>query len=153
MTEITITAFELAVRFVGVKETAGAVHNPQIVAMLRLDDPSIWTDETPWCSAFTNYIAWLLRLPRSKSLAARSWLNVGTPMPVRSAEPRFDVVILNRDHGPDDPRMAGPGHVGFFAGFDSAREQVYVLGGNQGDAVSLAYFPAERILGVRRLLV
>jgi hypothetical protein len=44
-----------------------------------------------------------------------------------------------------------PGHVGFFAGYDAVREIVQLLGGNQEDAVSIASFPAERILGIRRL--
>lgn len=35
------------------------------------------------------------------------------------------------------------------AGLEGGR--VLVLGGNQGDQVSIAGFPAERLLGVRRL--
>jgi uncharacterized protein (TIGR02594 family) len=140
-----ITAFDLAERFVGLHEVPGVASNPQVLAMLRLDDPSIADDETPWCSAFANYIAWLLRLPRSKSLAARSWLSVGIPIGLPHARPDFDVVVLSRP-------SAGPtaGHVGFFAGSDP--EVVWLLGGNQGDAVSVADFPVSRVLGVRRLL-
>jgi hypothetical protein len=39
--------------------------------------------------------------------------------------------------------------VGWFAGVDKG--QVLVLGGNQGDQVSVASFPVSRVLGVRRL--
>ncbi len=137
----------------GVKETPGADSNPQFLAMLRLDESWPSGDDVPWCSAFVNFVAWLLRLPRSKKLYARSWLDVGEPVLLGAAEPGFDVVVLTRGKelpppatGPD----TRPAHVGFFAGRDGARS-VLVLGGNQGDAVSVASFPADRILGIRRL--
>lgn len=143
-----ITAFGLAQRFVGVREVKGAVDNPLVCAMLRLDDDWPEHDEVPWCSAFVNFVCWLLRLPRSKSLAARSWLGVGTPVPLSQAVVGFDVVVLQRG---DNPKT---GHVGFFAGFEGPLDvpRVLVLGGNQGDAVALSAFDQTRVLGVRRLL-
>jgi uncharacterized protein (TIGR02594 family) len=145
-----ITAFDLAQRFIGVKEAPGAANNPHVLAMLKLDASWVQGDDTPWCSAFANYVAWLLRLPRSKSLAARSWLQVGRPVPLQEAEPGFDVVVLKRGtaHGPEV--LQAPGHVGFFAGVEGDR--VLVLGGNQGDAVSIAPYKTADVLGVRRLL-
>lgn len=137
-----ITAFDLAQRFVGIKEIPGAGDNPQILSFLRLDDAWPGHDEVPWCSGFANYIAWLLRLPRSKSLAARSWLDIGVAIDLDQATPGYDVVILSRGAPP-------AGHVGLFAGRDGAT--VRVLGGNQGNTVSIASFPVERVLGVRRL--
>lgn len=147
-----ITAFGLAERFVGVRETAGLASTPLIVAMLRLDQAWPGGDDVAWCSAFVNWIAWLLRLPRSKSLAARSWLTVGRLVALEHARPGFDVVILTRGAEPQPgPHVVdAPGHVGFFAGFESG--YVWILGGNQGDAVSLARFPSGRVLGVRRLV-
>jgi uncharacterized protein (TIGR02594 family) len=137
-----ITPYDLAQRFVGLSEVRGTVDNPQILAMLRLDGNWPEHDEVPWCSAFVNYIAWLLRLPRSKSLAARSWLDVGKPVKLSEAICGSDVVILSRDGG---------GHVGFYA--EQSSETVSLLGGNQGDKVSIAAFPLVRVLGVRRLEV
>jgi uncharacterized protein (TIGR02594 family) len=96
MKGIETTAFDLAQRFVGVTEIAGSASNPQILAMLRLDEKWPEGDHVPWCSAFMNYIAWLRRLPRSKSLQARSWLLVGKAVKLEDAEPGFDVVILKR---------------------------------------------------------
>ncbi len=147
-----VTAYDLAQRFVGIREVPGVAANPMIAAMLSLDDKSQASDEIAWCSAFVNYIAWLLRLPRSKSLAARSWLSVGVPLMLKDATPGFDVVILKRG-GADQPGpevLHAQGHVGFFGGLDA--ESVHVLGGNQGDSVSLAPFPKGRVLGVRSLL-
>jgi len=147
-----VTPFDLAQRLVGVKETQGAASNPMVLAMLQLDAGTAVTDDaTPWCSAFVNYIAWLMRLPRSKSLAARSWLVVGRSVALADAEPGYDIVVLQRGSGrqPGPDVLQAPGHVGFFAGLEGDR--VLVLGGNQGDAVSVARFPAGTVLGVRRL--
>lgn len=148
---MTVSAFSLAQRFVGVAEVPGAGSNAHVLAMLRLDAGWPAGDGVPWCSAFVNYVAWLLRLPRSKSLAARSWLGVGVPVGLELAAPGFDVVVLKRGAGvqPGPEVLEAPGHVGFFAGLELDR--VLILGGNQGDRVSVAGFPAADVLGVRRL--
>ena len=143
------SAFDIALRFSGLKETPGAVHNPQVMAMLKLDQAWPPGDETPWCSAFVSYVAWLLDLPRSKRLSARSWLKVGNPIMLEDARPGFDIVVLNRG-GSSDPAAPGPGHVGFFAGIDQDGS-LLLLGGNQGDRVCVATFAAGLVLGVRRL--
>jgi len=155
MKKIEITAYDLAQRFVGMTEVAGKVSNPQILAMLQLD--TLWPeqDEVPWCSAFVNYIAWLLRLPRSKDLRARSWLDVGIFIPVElieRAEIGFDVVILKRGGGnqPGPEVINASGHVGFFAGKEE--NKVLILGGNQSDSVNISRFLVLNILGIRRLL-
>lgn len=148
---ISITAFEVAQRFVGVKEIPGRDNNNQVLAMLKLDDPWPAGDEVPWCSAFVNYIAWLLRLPRSKSLRARSWLTIGYSVELADAEVGFDVVVLKRN-GDDQPGpevLDAVGHVGFFAGTEA--DQILVLGGNQSDSVKVSPYPEYRLLGIRRL--
>ena len=150
-TSIPVTAFSLAQRFVGVKEVSGEASNPHILAMLKLDSKWPKGDETPWCSALANYVCWLLRLPRSKSLRARSWLDVGVPVALDEAIAGFDVVILKRGTGkqPGPENTTAPGHVGFFAGVEG--KHVLVLGGNQKDAVNVRPYPKSRVLGVRRL--
>ena len=148
---MTITPLEIAERFIGAREVEGSASNPAILAMLQLDDAWPKDDAVPWCSAFANYVCWLLRLPRSKSLRARSWLRVGVPISIEGAYPGFDVVILKRGGGrqPGPDVIKAPGHVGFFAGIEGKR--VLLVGGNQGDAVSMRGYPVARILGVRRL--
>lgn len=139
------TPFALAQRMVGeIRELPGGAHHPYVqwghmLCGLGSDQP----DETPWCSSFVNAICWQLRLPRSKSAAARSWLAVGQQVHLALAKVGFDVVVLKRGSNP------AQGHVGFYAGHDA--EHVFVLGGNQSDAVTVAPFPVERVLGVRRL--
>lgn len=148
---MNLTAFDIASRFIGIREIEGKVSNPQILSMLQLDAKWPKGDEVPWCSAFPNYIAWIMRLPRSKSLRARSWLNVGTPISINQARQGFDVVILKRGSGrqPGPSVIAAPGHVGFYASHDS--KHVYLLGGNQSNSVTVSPYPLSRVLGVRSL--
>jgi uncharacterized protein (TIGR02594 family) len=151
MQNVELSAFKLAQRFVNIAEVPGLASNPHVLAMLRLDQKWPKGDDVPWCSAFVNYIAWLLRLPRSKSLRARSWLLIGQPISIENAEAGFDVVILKRGKGkqPGPDVIKAPGHVGFFAGLED--NNVLMLGGNQKDTVNVSGFPDHRILGVRRL--
>lgn len=150
---MNITAYQLATRFEGLKETPGVVHNPAVVSMLRLVVPGVADDETPWCSAFVHYVAWLLDVPRAKSLRARSWLTVGKPVSLLEAAPGWDVVVLTRgENAPPATVLQAPGHVGFFVARVGAPSKVRVFGGNQSNQVSYEDFPASRVLGVRRLL-
>lgn len=143
----------MAQRFVGeIHEIPGQDNEPFIQWCLTLCGFQVGTpDEMPWCSAFANACCWLVRAPRTKSAMARSWLGIGRVVEITDAQPGYDVVILKRGHGqqPGPEHADAPGHVGFFAGFTQGR--VSVLGGNQGDAVSVAAFPVSQILGIRRL--
>ena len=141
-----VSLYSIAMRFVGMKEVQGATSNPAILAMLQLDQEWPTGDHVPWCSAFVNYCTWLLDLPRSKSLMARSWLEVGWSIDVEEAA-RGDIVVLRNEV--DDGKS---GHVGLFSESSPLdREHVWILGGNQNDEVSISPYPIERILGVRRL--
>jgi uncharacterized protein (TIGR02594 family) len=148
---IKTSAFKIASKFIGTHEIAGSVSNPQILAMLRLVDSTAGADEIAWCSAFINYIAWLLGLPMSKSLAARSWLKVGTVITLDQAQVDCDIVILSRGFGeqPGPEVIAAPGHVGFYAGMKDG--MVLLLAGNQGNSISIQPFNQAHILGVRRI--
>src|SRR5690606_17107807 len=107
------------------------------------------SDEVPWCSSFMNAIAFLLDIPRSGSAAARSWLEVGEEVDLDAAKPGFDVVILKRGGGnqPGPEVIHAPGHVGLYSQHDNFF--VDVLGGNQGNKVSISSYERGRILGVR----
>ena len=144
---ICLSAYEMASRFVGVKEIPGRMDDPFILAMLQLDSNWPEHDEVPWCSAYCNFVSWLLRLPRSKSLMARSWLSVGTPVDQNAAEPYNDVVVLWRGS-----IEATTGHVAFFSGWENDGKSVLLLGGNQSNSVNITSYPVEKILGIRRLL-
>lgn len=141
-----MTAFDLAQRFVGeIQELPGTSEHPFIqwchmLCGLGHDQP----DTVPWCSSFVNAVAWQLRLPRSKSAAARSWLTIGEAVSgFNFASVGYDVVVLKRGSN------AALGHVGFYAGHDG--ERIHVLGGNQGNTVSIAPFSELDVVGIRRL--
>lgn len=147
-----VRAYDLARKFHGLRELPGSLHSAAVLAMLQHVDRSVRDDETPWCSAFVNYVTWLLDLPSSNSLAARSWLTVGTSVSLLEARAGYDVVVLSRGpHAPPASVLDAPGHVGFFHAYDIAARTVAVLGGNQGNQVCLQGFAAARVLDIRRL--
>lgn len=152
MIGVCVTPYSIAMRFLGVREVPGSDSNPAVLAMLQLDNQWPEGDDVPWCSALPNLVCHLLEIERTRSLRARSWLLVGREISLDDAEPGFDVVILNRGGSPDPSVIEDVGHVGFFAGRSPDGSQVRILGGNQADSVNISSYPAEQILGVRRLL-
>jgi uncharacterized protein (TIGR02594 family) len=162
MRQILISPFEVAQNFIGIKEIAGSLDNPWIIAWLQTDVSWYNTDETPWCSAFINFIMKCLGLPRSYSLSARSWLKVGVSVwegngiePVIGddfPEIGTDIVILSRGPLPQPgPKVIyATGHVGLFAGW-ADNGNVLVLAGNQNDEVNITEFSIKRILDIRRI--
>jgi uncharacterized protein (TIGR02594 family) len=138
-----MTPYQLAEKHIGLKEVPGQQDNPEILAMLKLDNNWPEHDEVPWCSAFVNWVCHKAGVERSRKLNARSWLDVGRSISIHEARPVSDIVILSRTSNP------ASGHVGFYSKHDD--KFVYLLGGNQGDAVSIAKFPLARVLGVRRM--
>ena len=68
MKGIELTAFDLAQRFAGVRDIAGSASNPQILAMLRLDEKWSDGDGVSWRSAFVIHNGGLPRLRRPRPL-------------------------------------------------------------------------------------
>lgn len=143
-------AFDIAQRFVGTDEIVGTLDNPVLMAMLKLDNDWPEHDEVPWCSAFVNFVCWLVRLPRSKNLRARSWLTIGSGVDLDEAM-IGDVVVLQRGSGdqPGPEVLNAPGHVGFYAGMNG--NFIELLGGNQSNTVKVSLYPKSRLLAVRRI--
>jgi uncharacterized protein (TIGR02594 family) len=137
-------AFRVASSYLGVRELADAASNPQIDKWIRDINPNVATDSTAWCSAFAHAVAEESGYKGSGKLNARSWLKVGDEIPAKQAQ-QGDVVVLWRDN-----KSSWKGHVGFFHGYDK-KGNIRVLGGNQGNQVSIKTYPSNRLLGVRRL--
>ena len=96
--------------------------------------------EIAWCAAYVNATLAQSGMSGTGSNMARSFLNWG----VKVSEPkRGDLVVLSR--GSDQTK----GHVGFFDGYDEAGN-IRILGGNQGNSVSVATYSKESVLGYRR---
>ena len=94
-------------------------------------------DAVPWCASFVNWCVEQAGLKGSDSKLARSWLGWGEP--INTPRPGC-LVVLERGPAPQ-------GHVGFFVG--ATPGFVRLLGGNQGDRVSIDSFSAERVIGLR----
>ena len=130
--------YDIAEAEIGQAEIAGAGNNPRIVEyMERAGFPS-QPDATPWCAGFANFCLSEAGIEGTGSLAARSFLRWGRPLEM----PRKGCIVVLRRGG--DPNA---GHVGFFVGM--ANDKVMILGGNQGDKVSILPFPESMVLGYR----
>ncbi|WP_045836055.1 TIGR02594 family protein [Hyphomicrobium sp. 99] len=123
----------------GVREIPGKENAAEILRYFReAGDSSVESEETPWCAAFAGAMLKRAGCEGTGSLLARSYLDWGISLD----EPRFGAVaVLARG---DDPTA---GHVGFVIG--ATGEKLYLLGGNQSDAVTVAPFDAARLLGFR----
>jgi uncharacterized protein (TIGR02594 family) len=137
---------KIARKKLGIHEIPGPRANAFIVECLKsttLGKPDNQSDETAWCSAFANRIMQLAGIKGTNSAWARSWLNWGRE-PNDAEFGEGVIVILER--GPSF------GHVGFLEDWEYSQvdgNKVKLLGGNQGDAVSEAWFPMNRVLGYR----
>jgi uncharacterized protein (TIGR02594 family) len=150
---VCTTAYEVAKKFLGIKEIPGYKDNPFIVWALSLCGLPDSHDEVPWCSAFVHVPCLMLGLPTSGSAAARSWLKIGRKVSLDEAEIGFDIVILKRGIGeqPGPEIINAPGHVGFFGGIIILENKINLLAGNQHNSVSIEPFGIERILDIRRI--
>ena len=119
---------------IGMAEIPGKQHNPTIQNWLRTLK-AWWSDyETPWCGTFVAYCCRMAdRSVPKEWFRALSWVDAGE----RLTAPAYGcIVVFNR---------AGGGHVGFVVGRD--REgNLMVLGGNQGNKVSIAKFAKDRVV-------
>lgn len=122
---------------VGLHEVKGAEHSPEILGMWRaIKRSGIQDDETPWCAAFAGACLERAGIRSSRFESAKSYLTWGVRLdgPVHGC-----IVVFSRDGG---------GHVGFVVGMDKGGN-LLVLGGNQGDAVTIKAFPTTRVTGYR----
>jgi len=135
--------YQTASDYLGLKEWPGARSNPRVVEMFAASGNGwVQDDETPWCAAFVGAVLAQVGLTGTGKLNARSYLDWGDPVDLVDAQ-RGDIVVFWRGS-----RDGWQGHVGFYGGV--LGNDVLVLGGNQGNAVSVAPYPKARLLGVRR---
>ena len=138
-----MTPYEIALEELGVAEIPGPETNARI-AEYHATTGTEPNDETPWCSSFRNWCEVEAGGIGTGKPNARSWLDWGEPVdtPIEG-----DTVVLWRGS-----RNGWQGHVGFFVRYSDDGSAVRVLGGNQGDRVSMAWYPRERVLGFRGVM-
>ena len=124
-------------KHLGLREVPGAVHEPKILSWWRaIKRGGIKDDETPWCAAFVGAMLEAVELQSSRFESARSYEAWGQPL---SHGALGAIVVLQRPGG---------AHVGFEVGRDAVGN-VMLLGGNQGNAVSIAAFDPKRVVARR----
>jgi uncharacterized protein (TIGR02594 family) len=124
-------------RHLGLTEIPGKATHPTILRWLRSLRAWWVDDETPWCGTFVAACFREVNVPLPKHwYRAKGWLEWGIPI---QAPKLGAVVIFERPGG---------GHVGFIVGIDQ-QGRLLVLGGNQGNRVSVAPFDITRVIGYR----
>lgn len=133
-----------ALLFYGVREVKGPGSNPVILGWrdeLRAAGVNVAgyaDDDTAWCGLFAALVCHRAGWPVVENpLWARNWAKFGQ---AAQAGALGDVLVFSR--------AGGGGHVGFYIGEDATT--YYVLGGNQGDAVSIARIVRARCIAIRR---
>lgn len=126
-----------ALSLLGTKEKLGNANNPRILGWATEAGIAGYTaDSIPWCGLFLGVCAHRAgkALPE-KPLWARSWALFGT----KSAKASLgDVLVFSRNGG---------GHVGIYVGEDDGC--FHILGGNQGDSVSIVRIAKNRLIAAR----
>lgn len=124
---------------IGTHERPGGADNPRVLDYYReIGHGWVQHDEVAWCAAFVG--ACLVRAGQAstRSLQARSYLKWGKSL----ARPKPGcVVILSRGRNPI------LGHVGFFV--RETKSRIFLLGGNQSNAVNVTGYAKGRVLGYR----
>lgn len=123
-----------------VEELGGRRHNPRILEYHATTTLSANRDETPWCSSFVNWCITQADLAGTNRANARSWLDWGEPL----SEPKVGAVAVFWRGRKNDGKT---GHVGFF--LEDNGPTVKLLGGNQGNRVSIKDQAMSRFLGFR----
>lgn len=138
---------DIASAFLGANE-----NNPAHAAVLgQFFEASTGTTinpaQTAWCAAFANSVVASTGLQPTGGLNAKSFLNWGQGVDVSNGLGNVkpgDIAVFDRGT-PGDWR----GHVGFVQSVN-ADGTLNILGGNQGDSVSIKKYSTDRLEGIRR---
>ena len=125
----------IAKRELGTEEIIGG-SNSRIEEYLRTTGKNT-TDETPWCSAFVNWVMSQAGYKGTNSALARSWADWGDPVAPGTLG---SIVVFTRGKG---------GHVGFCVGYDSRTGNIKLLGGNQSDKVRISNYSNRNVISWR----
>lgn len=129
----------LAREEIGTRERAGKAINPEIKSYYEeAGHPYIKDDAVPWCAAFVGAMLVRAGLKGTGALTARSYLTWGKPL--KKPQPGA-IMVFKRGNS------SWQGHVAFYV--DENETHYMVLGGNQGNAVSIAKYKKADLLGIR----
>lgn len=123
----------------GIVEFPGQNHNPRILEYHASVVGGFDENEIPWCSSFVNWCMEQSDIKGTDSATARSWERWESKL----ATPELGAVAVFWR----ESKSSGKGHVGLYVKETSTH--VSVLGGNQGNQVTVEPYPKERLLGYR----
>lgn len=127
----------------GVEEVPGPASNPRIDLYHQMGGGITAGDDVPWCAGFVGFCLITAGLEGTGKPNARSYLEWGKGLVC----PRLGCVTVLWRESPD----GAFGHVAFFVGINDEGTLLYLLGGNQGNKVTVSAYPADRLLGYRWL--
>ncbi|MCI4589809.1 TIGR02594 family protein [Sphingobium sp. BYY-5] len=123
------------------REVVGPGNNPKIIDWAKHTGIDYDSDDIPWCGLFVAHCVSATlageALP-ANPLGARAWQRFGT-----TCERTLGAILVFWRGS----RNGWLGHVGFYAGEDGSA--YHVLGGNQGDSVSITRIAKDRLLDAR----
>lgn len=126
---------------IGVRETPGPRHSPTIMGWIKSLGSkrlgiAVKDDETPWCGTFAAQVMVHSGIePPPIAVRASEWGKWGRKL---LAPHPGCILVFTR---------SGGGHVGFYVGEDNTH--LHVLGGNQGNAVSITRIARSRLSEMR----
>lgn len=127
--------------YLGQAEIKGPHHNPHVLRWWKKIGAPFKDDETAWCGGFVGgVLAEVGFKPVNGGASARAWLK----MKVKLDKPAVGCVVIFWRGS----KRGKAGHVGFVVGQDQ-HGNLMVLGGNQGNKVSILPFDRARVLGYR----
>ena len=126
--------------YVGITETPGPASTAVILNWAKdIQAPAYLNDGIAWCAVFINRLWMACQMPMAGTgydlLRAKASLTWGQPLPIPALGA---VLVFQRSEG---------GHVGLYCG--ERADAYYVLGGNQGNAVSYVWIAKDRMVGCR----
>ena len=129
---------KLARKHIGLREVVGPKHNGIILGWLARLKAWWKEDETPWCGTFVAAVMQEADLPVAANwFRAKAWAEYGSRLQMHLLAPGA-ILVFAREGG---------GHVGFYTGEDNTH--YHVLGGNQGNAVSVTRIAKGRCIAAR----
>jgi uncharacterized protein (TIGR02594 family) len=128
---------EIAESMTGIREIPGPTSNPIILQWVKDLNGPTWfdNDDKAWCALFANKVCQSARLPLSGTgyalYRAKSFRTWGVGL----ATPSLGAVVVFKN----------PDHVGFYGGERQRDGALYVIGGNQRNAVEPVWIKKERV--------
>lgn len=130
---------EWARKYIGVTETPGKASNPIVGEFFALAGFPGLKDDVPWCAGFVAAMLKKAGLPNEVEPKMRLWAASYARCGVALKAPVWGAIGVKT--------RQGGGHVGFVVA--ASKDFIWLLGGNQGDRVSVARFPRSAFTAFR----